>query len=109
MNRQAFLKLKQELASKLQKGCEESADILRENTPIDTKRLWESTRAGEVEIKSDSIECQIIAGGESLYGVNREQDIKRDVDYAIFVESRTNYARNSLKDIKNTILDKLAE
>lgn len=109
VNRQAFLNLKKELASKLQSGCDEAANIIKDVTPIDTKRLWQSTRAEEVEITTSCIQCRIVAGGEALYGVLREQDILKEVDYAIYVESRTSYIRSSLKDIKNAILDKLAE
>ena len=109
VNRQAFLKLKQELASKLQSGCEDAANIIKDVTPIDTKRLWTSTRADEVVITSNCVQCRIVAGGEALYGVLREQDILKEVDYAIYVESRTSYIRSSLKDIKNAILDKLSE
>lgn len=107
INKQALSKLKQELAIRLQQGCESGAEILRDNTPIDTKRLWESTRGDTATISGDVISCRIVAGGLSLYGINRETDIKHEVDYAIFVESRTNYARNSIGQITNAILDNL--
>jgi hypothetical protein len=107
VNNQALSKLKRELATRLQKGCESGAEVLRDNTPIDTKRLWESTRGDTASINGDLISCRIVAGGLSLYGINRETDIRREVDYAIFVESRTNYARESLGEISKTILDNL--
>lgn len=107
INYQNLKKLQKSLETKLEEGCQRSVEILRDNTPIDTKRLWESTRHESVTSNGLVSECKIIAGGESRYGVLRETDIKRDVDYAIFVESRTGYARQSLVAIKNAIVNSL--
>lgn len=107
INKSAFSKFKNKLANRLQSGCDDGAGILRDNTPIDTKRLWESTRSDNVIVNDSVITCRIVAGGLSLYGINRETDIKREVDYAIYVESQTNYARNSLVEITNAIIDNL--
>ena len=109
INYQNLLKLQASLADKLKEGCDRGANILRDNTPIDTKRLWTSTRGGEATTTGLVTQCRIIAGGSVEYGVTRETDIKREVDYAIFVESRTNYARESLNDIKRVILDSLSK
>lgn len=105
INSAALLKLKLQLATKLNEGCREAAKLIKETTPIDTQRLYESTRATEPEINKDSISCKVVAGGLELYGVRREQDIRRPVDYAIFVENKYNYIRNQLDQITEAILD----
>ena len=107
INKTIVNKLRGQLAQRLQQGCVDAALILRDNTPIDTKRLWSTTRADEVVTDGDYLSCRIVAGGENVPGILRETDIKRDVDYAIFVESRTNYARETLNDIKNVLIDNL--
>lgn len=104
INYQHLKKLQKLLENKLESGCQRGAEILRDNTPIDTQRLWESTRNDSVTTNGLISECKIIAGGESLYGIIKETEIKKEVDYAIFVESRTGYARESLNDIKAAIV-----
>ena len=108
INQSSLDKLHDILTKRLHRGCSRGSQVLRDNTPIDTKRLWTTTRAElPTTIQHLISECRIVAGGQEIYGVNREQDIKREVNYAIFVESRTNYARESLNDIKQVIIDSL--
>lgn len=107
INKTNLDKLCVQLARKLEKGCDEGAKVVRANTPIDTKRLWESTRADTPVKTRYHIKCRIIAGGLKLYGVTRETDIKKEVDYAIYVEYRYNYIRSSLKQIKRVLIESL--
>lgn len=100
-------KLKHFLAQKLEKGCQLGANELQNYTPIDTKRLYVSTRATNWKINDRSITCSIKAGGEKLPGITREMDISREVDYAIFVEVRTGYISENLGAISNAIVEGL--
>lgn len=109
INEIGLKQLQQKLASKLVEGCSRGASILRDNTPIDTKRLWSSTRISESVTSGLVTECKIIAGGSIEYGVTKEVDIAEEVNYAIFVESRTNYARECLGDIKRVIVESLTK
>lgn len=107
INQTELARLENELKTKLQSGCVAGADILRSVTPIDTQRLWSTTRAGDVTKVDDMLECRIIAGGESAYGIQRETDVEKEVDYAVFVESRQHYARGALVAIKKAILGQM--
>jgi hypothetical protein len=95
------------LAEKLLVGCQAGAEELQNYTPIDTKRLFTSTRAVNLEIHPTSIACTIRAGGVNLPGELREVGINRDVDYAIFVEVRTGYITENLGTIGQVITDNL--
>ena len=99
--------LKQQLAAKLHQGCLEGVDIIKEATPIDTQRLFESVDAAQPVINDSAIECKITLGGKTLYGVQREQDIKKSVNYAKYVEARYGFVRQSLAAVSNAIVDNL--
>lgn len=99
--------LKRNLTNKLYVGCQKSATIVQDQTPIDTKRLYTSTRAGQVTVDGTSISCKIIAGGEELYGILKEQDILKPVNYALEVEIKYNYMRSCLNQCVDTILHEL--
>ena len=100
-------KFKNLLAKKLLAGCQAGAVELQNYTPIDTRRLYTSTRAVNLEIHPVSITCTIRAGGVNLPGELREVGINRDVDYAIFVEVRTGYITENLGTIGQAITGKL--
>lgn len=103
LNQKGIEQLKKQLATKLYDGCSDGAEILRDNTPIDTKRLWKSTRPVEVSINREVIRSGIVAGGLSLTGILRETTIQKDVVYAIFVNNRTGYIDNCIASIVNAI------
>lgn len=107
MNQQQWVKIRQILQDKLIKGCNNAVEIIKENTPIDTQRLYESTRTelNTLETNSEMIEVNIIAGGVEIYGIRREQDILREVDYGIYVERRDGYIRSNLNQITDAILE----
>lgn len=107
LNQRGIDALKINLGLKLQEGCSDASAILRENTPIDTKRLWKSTRPMGITITRTAIKSGIVAGGLSLFGINREQNIKKDVVYAIYVNNRTGYIDNSITDIVDAIKRRL--
>ena len=109
INEANFNKLKQDLAARLYQGCDNASEIVKEVTPIDTKRLWTSTRADELQINQDLIGCKVVAGGEKLYGVLREQDIKKEVDYAIYVEAKYGYVVSVLPDVKEALLNAISQ
>ena len=101
--------LKQLLAERFQKGCQNGAEIIKENTPIDTQRLFETVRATDASINGSVVSCEIVLGGKELYGVRREQDIKKPVNYAKFVEMRYGFVRQSLGEVKQNIINNLEE
>lgn len=107
INKVGLSDFKTQLAKSLHDACEYGAMELQDLTPIDTKRLFSTTRAGEATIRDNSISCDIIAGGLRVEGVLREQGIERDVDYAIFVENREGYITNNLGVIGKTVRDNL--
>lgn len=109
LNQKGIEQLKKELASKLYDGCCDGAEILRDNTPIDTKRLWKSTRPIDVNINRETIRSGIVAGGVSLTGILRETTIQKDVVYAIFVNNRTGYIDNCMASIGSAIEGKLSD
>lgn len=103
LNKKGINALKINLALKLYEGCVDGAAILRENTPIDTKRLWKTTRPMGISITQFAIRSGILAGGQSIKGILREQSIKKDVTYAIYVNNSTNYIEEVLPQIANAI------
>lgn len=100
-------KFKNLLAKKLLAGCQAGAVELQNYTPVDTRRLFTSTRVTNLAIHPVSIACTIRAGGVNLPGELREVGINRDVDYAIFVEVRTGYITENLGTIGQAITGKL--
>lgn len=107
INKEELSNFKELLAKSLQNACEYGAMKLQDLTPIDTKRLFSTTRAGETTIRDSSISCEIIAGGLRVKGVLKEQGLERDVDYAIFVENREGYITNNLGAIGKTVRENL--
>jgi hypothetical protein len=95
------------ITKKFLNGCQQAAEILKENTPVDTQRLKNSTRAQLVKNSKDEIIVRIIQGGISQPGVLREEGIERDVDYAGYVEMNQSYVRNSLKQMTSAITDEM--
>lgn len=109
LNQKGIDALKIKLGLKLYEACSDGAAILRDETPIDTKRLWKSTRPIGVSIARNFIRSGIIAGGLSIPGITREQDIKRDVVYAIYVNNRTGYIDNCIPSIVDAIERRLSD
>jgi hypothetical protein len=105
MNQQALNHLKRQLAQSLIKGCEKAVLVIKANTPIDTQRLYESTRveAEDLDYSADVLEVEIVAGGVAIAGIKRETGIVRDVDYGIYVERRDGYIASTLPEIENAI------
>jgi hypothetical protein len=100
--------LKSVLAAKLAKGCHNSIEIIQNVTPIDTQRLYTSVDATESVINDNgSITCEITLGGKELYGIRRDQQHKKPVNYALYVEIRTGFVRSALANIKNQIIEDL--
>lgn len=98
--------LKKQLSQALIKGCENAVLVIKANTPIDTQRLYETTRVDSsyLDNSAEVMEIRIVAGGLAIVGIRREQGIVRDVDYGIYVERRDGYIAASLPEIKNAIL-----
>jgi len=106
MNQQALTNLKKEIHKALERGCEKAVIVIKANTPIDTQRLYETTRV-ETEYFDDSadiLEVQIVAGGQAIRGVKRETGIIRDVDYGIYVERRDGYIASNINEIEKAVL-----
>lgn len=105
MNQQALGSLKNQLASVFKKGCEKAVLVIKANTPIDTQRLYETTRLDteDLDINQDILEIKIVAGGLAIAGVKRETGIIRDVDYGIYVERRDGYIASNITEIENAI------
>ena len=101
--------LKQILAQRLQKGCENGSLAIRENTPIDTQRLHETVQATDATIEGSVIQCKITIGGQELFGIRRETDIKKPVNYAKVIEMRTGFVRQSLTAVTGSIADALED
>ena len=95
--------LKKRLVKKLYQGCKNATEIIKEDTPIDTQRLYETVEATQPVIDKNCISCKIVLGGQSIYGVKRETNIKKDVNYAIYVEMRTPFIRPKLNQITQVI------
>lgn len=107
LNKANINALKINMGLKLYEGCTEGAQILRENTPIDTKRLWTTTRPMGISITQLAIKSGIIAGGLAIKGINREQNLTRNVSYAIWVNNRTNYIDEVIPEIARAIRSSL--
>jgi hypothetical protein len=77
---------------------------IKESTPIDTQRLFESVEKKDPEnISANIFRFRIVIGGKSLYGVRRETSLKKDVNYAKYVESRYHFVRNSFHIITKNL------
>lgn len=97
--------LKRALQNKLWQGCANSVNVIQENTPIDTQRLHDSIAVTNAIITDDgAIKCRITIGGQELYGVRREKDIKKPVNYAKSIEARHGFVRQSLSAVTETIM-----
>lgn len=96
-----------ELAPKLQRGCDAGAEFVSEITPIDTGRLFRTPRAIEPVLEGKRIRSGIRLGGQALRGVYKEQTFLRDVDYSLALEIRTPFLRPALPDIGDRIVDGL--
>lgn len=105
MNNDALSALEQILLSKLQDGCDNAIEVIQGNTPIDTKRLYTTTRTDEPIIESDRLQINIVIGGEELAGILREQNIVKEVDYAIHVERKYQYIGRNLTEIENAVIE----
>jgi hypothetical protein len=105
MNNDALSSLEELLLSKLQDGCDNAVEVIQANTPIDTKRLYTTTRTDEPIVDSDKLQINIVIGGEELAGILREQGIVKEVDYAIDVERRYQYIGRNLTEIENAIIE----
>lgn len=99
-------KLLNAVAAKLNTGIDLSVDILKYNTPIDTQRLYESTRNGGIEInyRQNQVLAQILIGGIELYGVRREQNLLKPVNYGLWIEIKYSYIRSSLSEMIQAII-----
>ena len=104
MNKQNLDRFKTQLAAKLAEACENGVQVIKDVTPIDTQRLYASTRVGEPSVEGNKIKCKIIVGGISLYGIRREQELVKDVNYAIFVERKYQYIRKQESVLISEIL-----
>lgn len=107
MNYQKLVELKKQLHSTLVSGCEKAVEIIKEDVPIDTQRLFESTRVDDFEFNesSDDLRIDIVAGGIELYGIRREQSILKEVDYAIYVERRDGFMYEKISRITEAIVE----
>jgi hypothetical protein len=109
MNENLFEDLRTQLSIALENSCSELVDVVQDLTPIDTKRLYESTRIIPSVIEGDLIKSGVIIGGIELFGILREQDIKRMVDYAIYVEYSQFYIQGNMGIIISSLLSSLQQ
>lgn len=109
INQRSLSSFVSRLKSQFEEACKDTVPLVQSFTPVDTKRLYNSTRAEPAVLKDKIIECDIIAGGVSLLGETREQELRRDVDYAYWVEIKNPYIRPNLTAIGNEIVAKLLE
>lgn len=109
LNHKNIAALKIQLGLKLYDACNDAAEILRDNTPIDTKRLWKSTRPIPIEVNKNAITSGVMAGGATLPGITREKNIRKAVVYAIYVNARTGYIEECVPEIVNAIERRLGE
>jgi len=107
INQQALNSFVAGLANQFGEAVGDTVPFVQSLTPIDTKRLYNSTRATDPIVSGKLIECDIVAGGISLYGEIREQEIRRDVDYAYWVEIKNPYIRSNLPAIGSEIIANL--
>lgn len=108
MNKQAFSRLEKKLQDKFLEGCKKAVEVIKDSTPVDTKRLWLSTRA-EVQESNlpNEFKVFLVAGGIELYGFYREKNILKEVDYAIYLERREGYIRRVLNNIEEAIISEM--
>ena len=106
MNQKALNELKKQLAASFRIGCEKAVLVIKANTPIDTQRLYETTRveAEDLDTTQEILQLKIVAGGLALAGIRRETGIVRDVDYAIYVERKDGYIASNITEIENAIV-----
>lgn len=97
-------RLKQQVADKIDRGSGRCVNIIKANTPIDTQRLFETVEAEKPVIQGNKVCSRICIGGKELYGIRREQNIKRPVNYAIYVEARTGFVSSLVPQIRQEIL-----
>jgi hypothetical protein len=76
--------LKDVLKSIVDEGIEEGRPYVH----VDTGRLQKSLRQEGPEVNGKRITTLVVAGGIRLRGIYREQDIEKDVDYALTEEIR---------------------
>lgn len=88
-------------------GCLDAVELIKSSTPIDTKRLFTSIRVEDLTNKDNQIKAKIVLGGVELYGILREQDIIKPVNYALYVEARSPFIRPILSEIKQAIINRL--
>ena len=105
LDKRAIAKLEQELANNFYLACQETVPFIQGLTPVDTKRLYNSTRVREPIKTGKVINCDFVAGGVALPGEIREQDLVREVDYAYFVEIKQSYIRSNLIEIGNEVVE----
>lgn len=91
--------LKQDLINRIFNALNQGAEAIKEVTPIDTQRLYESVDTPPPIQHSNKVFFRITLGGKSLYGIRRETNIKRDVNYAKYVEARYHFVRSQLGTI----------
>jgi hypothetical protein len=109
INQQALNSFVAGLANQFGEAVGDTVPFVQSLTPVDTKRLYNSTRATDPIVSGKVVQCDIVAGGISLYGEIREQEIRRDVDYAYWVEIKNPYIRSNLPAIGNGIIANLME
>ena len=88
MTRTDTQQLYRELTSYLQDVVDQAVEDTRPHIHVDTGRLKKSLRAGKVRRVGNDLEVRVIMGGLRLYGVVREEDIQKDVDYSLEEETR---------------------
>lgn len=109
MNENKFNEIKDIFSESLSSACEELVEIIKDLTPIDTKRLYESTRLIEPSLEGDLIKSGVVIGGIELFGILKEQDIKKMVDYAIYVEYSQFYIQGNMSIILTTLLSSIQQ
>jgi hypothetical protein len=109
INQQMLNSFVASLSKQFGQAVADTVPFVQTLTPIDTKRLYNSTRATEPIVTGKIVQCDIVAGGISLYGETREQEIMRDVDYAYWVEIRNPYIRSNLPAVGQEIIANLME
>lgn len=109
-DKKAIGHFKGHLAQKLNNACAvEGVEEAREETPVWSKRLHNSARAGEPVIEARSVHNDIIFGGVALPGELEEINVVRDVDYALDQETEKSFLRGNLDLIGRAIVEGLAK
>lgn len=108
LNRQGLKEFKQQLAYKFVKAVDiEGVEEVREETKIWSRRLWRSTRGGELNVGDRLIFYKIIQGGVALPGELQQVGLRKAVDYALDVELRTGAIRGNVDLIGRGIVEGL--